>query len=59
MKFLSKAKDGGAESTVTGYWLVEIKPLLNDNVYSIRRSSIIPFINGTNTINFKKSSRNK
>ena len=25
MKFLKKMKDGGAESTVTGYWLVEIK----------------------------------
>lgn len=25
MKFLFKAKDGGADSTVTGYWLVENK----------------------------------
>ena len=25
MKFFKKMKDGGAESTVTGYWLVEIK----------------------------------
>lgn len=29
MKFLSKAKDGGPESTVTGYWLVEIKKLFS------------------------------
>lgn len=29
MKFMSKAKDGGAESTVTGYWLVEIKSLFS------------------------------
>lgn len=27
MKFLSKSKDGGNESNVTGYWLIEIKPL--------------------------------
>lgn len=25
MKFMSMAKDGGSQSTVTGYWLVEIK----------------------------------
>lgn len=29
MKFLTKRKDGGAESTVTGYWLVEIKWLFS------------------------------
>lgn len=27
--FLRKAKDGGAESTVTGFWLVEIKRLFS------------------------------
>lgn len=25
MRFFSKAKDGGPKSTVTGYWLVELK----------------------------------
>lgn len=29
MRFLSKAKDGGPESTVTGYWLIEIKWLFS------------------------------
>lgn len=29
MKFLTKRKDGGGESTVTGYWLVEIKWLFS------------------------------
>lgn len=29
MKFLTKRKDGGPESTVTGYWLVEIKSLFS------------------------------
>lgn len=29
MKFFKKMKDGGAESTVTGYWLVEIKHLFS------------------------------
>jgi len=29
MKFFSKAKDGGPESTVTGYWLIEIKWLFS------------------------------
>ena len=29
MKFLTKAKDGGYESTVTGYWLIEIKSLFS------------------------------
>ncbi len=29
MKFLKKMKDGGVESTVTGYWLVEIKSLFS------------------------------
>ncbi len=29
MKFLSKMKDGGSESTVTGYWLIEIKSLFS------------------------------
>lgn len=29
MKFLHKAKDGGPLSTVTGYWLVEIKKLFS------------------------------
>lgn len=29
MRFLSKAKDGGPESTVTGYWLVELKRLFS------------------------------
>lgn len=29
MKFLTKRKDGGGESTVTGYWLVEIKSLFS------------------------------
>lgn len=29
MKFLRKAKDGGPESTVTGYWLIEVKWLFS------------------------------
>ena len=29
MKFFRKAKDGGPESTVTGYWLAEIKWLFS------------------------------
>lgn len=29
MKFLSKGKDGGPDSTVTGYWLIEIKRLFS------------------------------
>ncbi len=29
MRFLSKAKDGGPKSTVTGYWLIEIKRLFS------------------------------
>lgn len=29
MRFLSKAKDGGPKSTVTGYWLIEIKWLFS------------------------------
>ncbi len=29
MKFLKRAKDGGPESTVTGYWLVELKKLFS------------------------------
>lgn len=29
MKFLSYGKDGGNESTVWGYWFVEIKPLFS------------------------------
>jgi hypothetical protein len=29
MKFFSKGKDGGNESTVTGYWLIEIKSLFS------------------------------
>lgn len=29
MKFLSKAKDGGPKSTVTGYWLTELKQLFS------------------------------
>src|SRR6476469_1023634 len=29
MKLFKKMKDGGAESTVTGYWLVEIKSLFS------------------------------
>jgi hypothetical protein len=29
MKFFKKMKDGGPESTVTGYWLVEIKSLFS------------------------------
>ncbi len=29
MKILAKAKDGGPESTVTGYWLLEIKWLFS------------------------------
>jgi hypothetical protein len=29
MKFFHKGKDGGPESTVTGYWLVEIKSLFS------------------------------
>lgn len=28
-RFLSKAKDGGPDSTVTGYWLIEIKWLFS------------------------------
>lgn len=29
MKLLTKRKDGGGESTVTGYWLIEIKSLFS------------------------------
>lgn len=29
MKFFRKAKDGGPKSTVTGYWLAEIKSLFS------------------------------
>lgn len=29
MRFLSRAKDGGPESTVTGYWLIELKRLFS------------------------------
>lgn len=29
MKFLSRGKDGGPDSTVTGYWLIELKRLLS------------------------------
>lgn len=29
MKFFAKRKDGGPESTVTGYWLAEIKSLFS------------------------------
>lgn len=29
MKFFRKAKDGGPKSTVTGYWLVEVKSLFS------------------------------
>lgn len=29
MKILSKAKDGGPDSTVTGYWLIEAKKLFS------------------------------
>lgn len=29
MKFFRKAKDGGPQSTVTGYWLLEIKRLFS------------------------------
>lgn len=29
MKFLKKMKDGGAESSVTGYWLIETKSLFS------------------------------
>jgi hypothetical protein len=29
MRFLSRAKDGGPKSTVTGYWLFEIKRFLS------------------------------
>ena len=29
MKFLKKMKDGGPESTVTGYWLIESKRLFS------------------------------
>ena len=29
MLFLKRRKDGGIESTVTGYWLIEYKPLLS------------------------------
>ena len=29
MKLFTKRKDGGTESTVTGYWLVEIKSLFS------------------------------
>lgn len=29
MRFLSKAKDGGPKSTVTGYWLLELKKLFS------------------------------
>lgn len=39
MRFLEKAKDGGPESHVTGYFLVEIKPL-----FSI---VLLHFANGT------------
>lgn len=29
MKLFTKMKDGGPESTVTGYWLIEYKPLFS------------------------------
>lgn len=29
MKFFSKGKDGGPKSTVTGYWLIEVKKLFS------------------------------
>jgi hypothetical protein len=29
MRFFSRAKDGGPESTVTGYWLLELKKLFS------------------------------
>lgn len=29
MRFLERAKDGGPKSTVTGYWLVELKNLFS------------------------------
>ncbi len=29
MRFLSRAKDGGPNSTVTGYWLIELKKLFS------------------------------
>ena len=29
MRFLYKGKDGGSKSTVTGYWLIEIKSLFS------------------------------
>ena len=29
MKFFKKMKDGGGESTVTGYWLIEMKSLVS------------------------------
>lgn len=29
MRFLSRAKDGGPKSTVTGYWLIELKRLFS------------------------------
>lgn len=39
MKFFRKGKDGGPESTVTGYWLIELKWL-----FSI---ALLKFENGT------------
>jgi hypothetical protein len=29
VRFLSRAKDGGPKSTVTGYWLIELKKLFS------------------------------
>lgn len=38
-KFLKKMKDGGSESTVVGYWLVEIKSLFSICVLNFQGKS--------------------
>lgn len=39
MKFFKKMKDGGAESTVTGYWLIEAKSLFSIALLKFKGSS--------------------
>jgi len=39
MKFFSVSKDGGPESTVTGYWLVEIKSLFSIGLLKFENGS--------------------
>lgn len=45
MKILHKAKDGGPESNVTGYWLIEAKGLLSLALLKITKGSREAFHN--------------